>query len=78
MSWTRIRRHVNAPRAAVYRTLLDPRAIVNWKVPDGMTCHVHSFDARKGGSFRIWLTCDAPAPRRGQTLISCAAEHSLR
>ena len=54
MSWTRIRRHVNAPRVAVYRTLLDRRAIVNWKVPDGMTCHVHAFDAREGGSFRIF------------------------
>jgi hypothetical protein len=28
-------------------------------VPDGMTCHVHAFDAREGGSFRISLTYDA-------------------
>lgn len=25
-----------------------------------MTCHVHEFDAREGGSFRISLTYDAP------------------
>jgi len=25
-----------------------------------MTCHVHSFDAREGGSFRISLTYDEP------------------
>ena len=25
-----------------------------------MTCHVHSFDAREGGSFRISLTHDEP------------------
>ncbi len=25
-----------------------------------MTCHVHTFDAREGGSFRISLTYDAP------------------
>ena len=25
-----------------------------------MTCHVHAFDAREGGSFRISLTYDAP------------------
>lgn len=61
MNSTRIRRHINAPRAAVYRALLDPRAIVKWKVPDGMTCHVHTFDAREGGSLRISLTYDAPA-----------------
>jgi uncharacterized protein YndB with AHSA1/START domain len=57
---TRIGRHINAPRAVVYRALLDARAIVKWKVPDGMTCHVHAFDAREGGSFRISLTYDAP------------------
>ena len=60
MSSTRIRCHIDAPRAAVYRALLDPRAVARWKVPDGMTCHVHSFDAREGGSFRISLTYDAP------------------
>jgi uncharacterized protein YndB with AHSA1/START domain len=60
MSSTRIRRHINAPRALVYRTLLDARAIAQWKVPDGMTCHVHVFDAREGGEIRISLTYDAP------------------
>ena len=60
MSSTRINCHVNAPRAAVYRALLDARAVAKWKVPDGMTCHVHAFDAREGGSFRISLTYDAP------------------
>jgi uncharacterized protein YndB with AHSA1/START domain len=61
MSATRIRCHINAPRASVYRALLDARAIAKWKVPDGMTCHVHAFDAREGGSFRISLTYDAPS-----------------
>jgi len=51
---------VNAPRAIVYRALLDARAVVKWKVPSGMTCHVHAFDAREGGSFRISLTYAAP------------------
>ncbi len=60
MTVTRIRRHINAPRARVYRALLDPRAVATWKVPTGMTCHVHSFDAREGGSFRISLTYDEP------------------
>lgn len=59
-SCTRISRHVNAPRAAVYRALLDPRAIAVWKVPDGMTCRVHVFEAREGGFFRISLTYDEP------------------
>jgi uncharacterized protein YndB with AHSA1/START domain len=29
-------------------------------VPIGMTSHVHTFDAREGGAFRISLTYDAP------------------
>jgi uncharacterized protein YndB with AHSA1/START domain len=57
-SSTRITYHVNAPRAAVYGALLDVRSIARWKVPSGMTCHVHAFDAREGGAFRISLTYD--------------------
>ncbi len=29
-------------------------------VPDSMTSHIHSFDAREGGAFRISLTYDTP------------------
>ena len=60
MSSTRISCHIKAPRAVVYRTLLDARALPKWKVPDGMTCQVHAFDAREGGSLRVSLTYDAP------------------
>ena len=60
MSTTRIRRHIAAPRAAVYRALLDARAICKWKVPDGMTCRVHELDAREGGAIRVSLTYDEP------------------
>jgi uncharacterized protein YndB with AHSA1/START domain len=61
MSSTRIRRHVKAPRARVYRALVDADAIAKWKVPDGMTSRVHEFDGREGGTFRISLTYDTPA-----------------
>src|SRR5437763_13777733 len=60
MSSTRIRSRVNAPRAIVYRALLDSRAVATWMVPTGMSSQVHAFDAREGGSFRISLTYDAP------------------
>jgi uncharacterized protein YndB with AHSA1/START domain len=60
VSSTRIGRHINAPRAKVYSALLDPIAIAQWKVPTGMTCHVHTFEGREGGRFRISLTYDAP------------------
>ncbi len=57
---TRVSRHVNAPRAKVYRALLDAREVETWMVPTGMTSRVHEFDAREGGTFRISLTYDEP------------------
>ena len=51
---------MNAPRAAVYRALLDPDAVSTWMVPNGMTSRIHTFDAREGGAFRISLTYQAP------------------
>jgi uncharacterized protein YndB with AHSA1/START domain len=51
---------MNAPRADVYRALLDARAVQAWMVPTGMTSRVHVFDAREGGLFRISLTYDEP------------------
>src|SRR5690349_1532177 len=57
---TRLTQHVNAPRAAVYRALLDARAVAAWMVLDGMTSQVHAFDAREGGAFRISLSYDTP------------------
>ena len=59
MSSTRITRRVNAPRASVYRALLDARAVATWMVPTGMRSQVHAFDAREGGLFHISPTYDA-------------------
>jgi uncharacterized protein YndB with AHSA1/START domain len=63
---TRVSRHLQAPRAAVYRALIDPEAVARWKVPPGMTAEVHDFDGREGGAFRISLTYDEPG-RAGKT-----------
>ena len=57
---TRISRHVNATRSAVYRALLDAGAVERRRVPDGMTSQVLEFDPREGGAFRVSLTYDAP------------------
>src|SRR6266567_2165456 len=56
----RFSRHLSAPPSAVYRALLDADAVAKWRAPEGMSSHVHEFDAREGGSFRISLTYDAP------------------
>jgi len=42
----------------VYAALIDADAISRWKVPEGMTCHVHTFEGGEGGTFRISLTYD--------------------
>jgi uncharacterized protein YndB with AHSA1/START domain len=57
---TRLTKHIRAPRGRVYAALLDAEAVRQWMVPDSMTSHVHSFEAREGGAFRVSLTYDAP------------------
>jgi len=53
-------RHIDAPRATIYRALTDPESIAKWRVPAGMRSHVHEFAAREGGRFRVSLTYDSP------------------
>ena len=48
--------HIDAPRSAVYGALTDADAIARWRVPAGMRSHVHEFEAREGGRFRVSLT----------------------
>jgi uncharacterized protein YndB with AHSA1/START domain len=60
MSSTRVTRHLHAPPARVYRAFIDAKAVETWMVPTGMTSHVHAFEGREGGVFRISLTYDAP------------------
>jgi hypothetical protein len=42
--------------------------VAAWMAPDSMRLHVHSFDPRPGGRFRISLTYPPPeAAQRGKT-----------
>ena len=61
MSSTRVVRVIRAPRARVYRALLDPAEVPRRLHPDGMRCEVHAFEPRVGGRFRISLTYEDPA-----------------
>jgi uncharacterized protein YndB with AHSA1/START domain len=58
VSTTRIARHIDAPRERVYEALIDADQVARWRFPAGMTCEVHEFDAREGGTLRISLTYD--------------------
>lgn len=64
-SSTRVSRIIRAPRKAVYRACLDPDALAIWRVPDNMEGHMHAFDAREGGVFRMSLTYRDPQQSPG-------------
>jgi uncharacterized protein YndB with AHSA1/START domain len=74
MSQQRVVRHVRAPRAAVYRALLDPEAVRAWRAPDDMTCVIHEFDPHPGGTFRVSLSYDDPA-RAGKSTANADTYH---
>lgn len=74
MSGTQVSHFIRAPRSAVYRALLDSAAIAVWKVPVGMICRVHTFDAREGGAFRVSLTYE-DANRRGKSAAHADTYH---
>lgn len=62
MSSTTVTRRINAPRATVYRALVDARAVATWMVPAGMSSQVHTFESREGGKFRIVAVHDRLPP----------------
>jgi uncharacterized protein YndB with AHSA1/START domain len=45
-----------APPGRVWAALTDPKALLAWLPPDGMTGRFERFDARPGGSYRMVLT----------------------
>src|SRR5215213_4742612 len=71
---TELTQHIHASRRRVYQALLDPVAVRQWMVPDGMTSEVHTFEAREGGAFRISLTYDAPTDT-GKTTAQTDTHH---
>ena len=57
---TRVSRIIKAERKAVYHAFLDPDSVASWLAPNNMRGHVHAFDAREGGTFRMSLTYQNP------------------
>ncbi len=59
---------IKAPRQKVYEAFLDPAAVASWLTPATMRIHVHTFDPREGGRFRISLRYQNPEDaQRGKT-----------
>jgi uncharacterized protein YndB with AHSA1/START domain len=64
----RVSRMIKAPRHTIYQAFLDRQAVAAWMAPDTMRGHVHTFDPREGGQFRISLTYRNPGEaQRGKT-----------
>lgn len=74
MSTTYLRYHIKAPREKIYAALLSPQDIVKWKVPNGMTAEVHTFEPREGGAFRVSLTY-SDGGMRGKTTAATDTYH---
>lgn len=48
-------RVIAAPTRTIYRALLNPVAVSEWRAPEGMTNTVEKFQVREGGEFRMAL-----------------------
>jgi uncharacterized protein YndB with AHSA1/START domain len=57
---SRVSRTIAAPRDVVYRACLDPEALAAWRAPDNMSGHMHAFEPRPGGGYRMSLTYHDP------------------
>ncbi|NOV15846.1 ATPase [Ensifer adhaerens] len=61
-------RVIVASAQVVYLALLDPKAVTRWLPPEGMTGHVHAFEAKEGGRYRMALVYDkSEHGNRGKT-----------
>jgi uncharacterized protein YndB with AHSA1/START domain len=52
----RFHRVLTAPPERIYRAFLDADAMAKWLPPHGFTGHVHSMEAKVGGSYRMSFT----------------------
>ncbi|MQA92287.1 MAG: ATPase [Gemmatimonas sp.] len=58
---------IRAPKAIIYRALLDADARLAWLPPDGMTGRIERFDPRVGGGYRMVLTYRDPTGNAGKS-----------
>ena len=55
-------------RKVISQALLNTEALALWRTPKGMKAHVHAFDTREGGAYRMSLTyTDPKSSAKGKT-----------
>ncbi|AEI66841.1 SRPBCC family protein [Corallococcus macrosporus] len=53
-------RVIAASPATLYRAFVEPKAVATWLPPAGMKGHIHSFEPRPGGTYRMTLAYERP------------------
>ncbi|WP_141618939.1 SRPBCC family protein [Myxococcus sp. AB036A] len=51
-------RVIAASPEALYRAFVEPEAVATWLPPEGMKGHIHAFEPRAGGTYRMTLSYD--------------------
>jgi uncharacterized protein YndB with AHSA1/START domain len=65
---TWVSRIIRAPRQTIYQAFVNHDALVAWLPPAGLKGHVHAFDERMDGTYRMSLTYQEPRyTPRGKT-----------
>lgn len=49
---------IKASSQTIYKALVDPEAIKEWKPPQGMRCHIYEFNGEEGGLYRMAFEYD--------------------
>lgn len=61
-------RVIMAEPQTIYQAFLNPKLLVSWLPPKGMSGHIDNFDPREGGTYNMTLTYEEDQPSSGKTL----------
>ncbi|EFV76483.1 SRPBCC family protein [Cytobacillus pseudoceanisediminis] len=60
-------RVIMAEPQTIYQAFLNPKSLVSWLPPKGMSGHIDNFDPREGGTYNMTLTYEEDQPSSGKT-----------
>ncbi|RBP89932.1 uncharacterized protein YndB with AHSA1/START domain [Cytobacillus firmus] len=60
-------RIIMAEPKTIYQAFLNPKSLVSWLPPKGMSGHIDNFDPREGGTYKMTLTYEEGKPSSGKT-----------
>ena len=60
-------RVIMAEPQTIYQAFLNPKLLVSWLPPKGMSGHIDNFDPREGGTYNMTLTYEEDQRSSGKT-----------